>query len=290
MEQVQIAKSSEVIEACNLVDIAGGEFLRGDAIGVGFAQEGPSHAVLVDDFMIGKYAVTAKEYAAFINDESAFFDELWCDFIDPCLIHKQGKKYSIAKGAENYPMIQVSYVGAIAYCNWLSNKFGLENVYDLKTLNSDTSKNGIRLLKEAEWEFACRGPELNDFSHGKTPSTDLVNYNKYEGEFSNKKAGFLKVGAFGLYEYSPVPVGTFPANGYGLYEMNGNVNEWCHDSYCEYKDQSYNNPEGNKSSFKVIRGGSFMDGMEKQRPSYRHAIHFNAKCMIDGFRIGSNKF
>lgn len=275
--------------ACQLVRVPGGSFLMGDASSHGYSQERPAHPVYVDSFWAGKYCVTVREYFAFVEDMGDDFQELWCDFINPCFILKQGDRYQVWEGAEDYPMIQVSFVGAVAYCNWLSRKMGLEPVYELDSLEADLSKNGVRLLKEAEWEYACGGPDQYEFGYANAFDPERVCYQHYAGEFRERRASHRRIGGFGLTDYAPLPVGTLPPNAFGLCEMLGNVNEWCHDRYAPYGTDAQRNPAGAPTgSFRVIRGGCFLDESDKLRKSYRHAIHHQSKCMIDGFRIGRN--
>jgi len=262
---------------CELVKIPAGTFLMGDTTGQGYPQERPVREVTVNAFKAAKYAVTAAEYFHFIEGTCRDFDELWCDFIDPCFILKRGSAYRIAEGCEHYPMIQVSWVGAIAYANWLSCEYGFERVYDLSTLQGDLSKNGFRLLTEAEWEYACGGTAFESVRFC---------WRDFSGPEKHLRASHARRGGFGLYEYSPIPVGSLPPNGFGLYEMLGNVNEWCHDRYGAYGTTDSGGPR--HGSFRVIRGGCFLDGADKLRKSYRHGIHYQSKCMIDGFRLARN--
>ena len=261
----------------------------GDSTGQGYPQERPAREVSVHAFQAGKYAVTVAEYFRFIADMGAEFDELWCDFINPCFILKQSRKYRIREGCENYPMIQVSYVGAVAYANWLSREQGLERVYKLEGLDSDLSKNGFRLLTEAEWEFACGGPRQLIHGYANHFDPDRVCHRHYSGEYRHLCASNNRLGGFGVPECSPLPVGTLPPNDFGLHEMLGNVNEWCHDRYADYRPGSLTNPSGPAhGSFRAIRGGCFQDQEDKLRKSYRHGIHYQSKCMIDGFRLARN--
>src|SRR5205814_10221610 len=99
----------------------------------------------------------------------------------------------------------------------------------------------------------------------------------------------IRIGGFGLNDCSPMPVGTFPPNEFGLHEMLSNVNEWCHDCYAPYESTGAGTGAPfQRTSFRVIRGGSFSDDASKLRKSYRHGIHYKAKCMVDGFRVARN--
>jgi formylglycine-generating enzyme required for sulfatase activity len=284
-----VAVAEESVSFGKMVCLPAGSFLMGDVEGDGYPQERPAHEVHVDAFWTASHCVTAREYFEFILAAGDDFQELWCDFINPCFIRKHGGTYRVVEGGDHYPMVQVSFVGAVAYCNWLSRQLGLDPVYDLATLASDLSCNGVRLLTEAEWEYACGGPERYKHGYGRQFRADLINHRSYCGEAAHLCASVGYIGAFGLQQYAPLPVGSLPPNAFGLYEMLGNVNEWCHDVYRPYSPCSLANDEDAvKGSFRAIRGGSFMDEADKLRKSYRHALHYQSKCMIDGFRIARN--
>lgn len=153
----------------------------------------------------------------------------------------QGPGSSI-KGKENLPVVHVSWYDAVAYCKWA----------------------GKRLPSEAEWEYAARaGESTSIYPWGKTP-VSAQNANFFQGEFPVKQVnedGFLRL----------APVKSFPANPWGLYDMAGNVWEWCADwyrtDYYAQKATLVRNPQGPPDSYdpdepnapkKVVRGGSFL--------------------------------
>jgi formylglycine-generating enzyme required for sulfatase activity len=148
----------------------------------------------------------------------------------------------------NDPMVQVSWYGAAAYCNWRSIQDGRQQCYNLSTWDCDFNNNGYHLPTEAQWEYAARGG-LNGkrFPWGDTISHDLANYFSVDDHHYDisQTRGYHPDWNDGISPYTS-PGGSFQANGYGLYDMSGNVKEWCNDWYDpDYYDISpQNNPTG----------------------------------------------
>ena len=159
------------------------------------------------------------------------------------------------KGSKN-PVEQVRWSDAVRYCNARSEAEGLQPCYDLTTWECDFSANGYRLPTEAEWEYACRAGTKTTYFFGDEPSK-LKDYAWFEDNSGGK----------------PQPVGQKPANPWGLYDMCGNVWEWCEDFYKVdyYQESPKDNPRGPKTGeTKVVRGGAWKFSAECCRSGYRY--------------------
>ncbi|MBF0273379.1 MAG: formylglycine-generating enzyme family protein [Magnetococcales bacterium] len=183
----------------------------------------------------------------------------WCK-----LIHENPAHFR--RGA-NYPVERVSWYDAMAFIELLNLRSG----------------GGFRLPTEAEWEYACRAGSVTPFSFGETiRSNNQVNFNG-----SCPCRGFSK----GLYRQSTMPVGSFPANGFGLYDMHGNVWEWCMDGYDpDYyatPQASMKNPFRNEVNVRdrVLRGGSYDNGAKRARSAERYWHAPTSRYDYIGFRL-----
>jgi sulfatase modifying factor 1 len=169
---------------------------------------------------------------------------------------------------DHFPVVNVSWNDAMAYCKWLTKK----------------RKNGTyRLPTEAEWEYACRAGTATPFNTGENLTTDQANYN---GIYSYRNY------AMGAFLGKTVPVDSFQPNGYELYNMHGNVWEWCSDWYGEeyyeecLKQGVVGNPQGPSSgSYRVLRGGSWNDDARGCRSAYRYSGYPGYRFSFVGFRL-----
>jgi len=218
-------------------------------------NEGPQHQVTVSSFNMGKYEVTQKEYQEVMGANPSYF-----------------------KG-DNLPVEQVSWFDAIEYCNRRSQKEGLILVYVVNGTNVvwNQNANGYRLPTEAEWEYACRAGTTTPFNTGKNITTSQANYN---GNYPYKK------NAKGTYFDKPTPVGSFYPNNWGLYDMHGNVWEWCWDWYADYHRGAQTDPLGASSEFyRVDRGGGWGNNAHHLRSAYRNGITSSNRHNDLGFRL-----
>jgi len=251
-----------------MVIISAGEFQMGSEDGD--SDEKPIHEVHLDAYWIDQYEVTNAQFAEFLNDQGNQEEggETWLGAGDgDVLIEKQGSTWQPASGYEDHPVIEVSWFGARAYCEWA----------------------GKRLPTEAEWEKAARG-ELEGKSY---PWGDEFDCSKGNFDDETIKDDYVVLGGAGCDGYNrTAPAGSFDPNGYGLYDMSGNVWEWVEDWYDEdyYGSSPTENPQGPFSGeYRVLRGGSWYSGTGSIRPAFR--FRFNSGVTYDdvyGFRCAAS--
>lgn len=205
--------------------------------------------VSVDDFYIGMYPVTQEEYKKVTGSNPSQF-----------------------KGDLN-PVEHVTWYDAVEFCNLLSEMEGFEKCYsgNEDNITCDFAKNGYRLPTEAEWEYSARG--------GKNSRGF-----KYSGSNDVNEVGIF----FDNSGHSSKPVGSKKPNEIGIYDMSGNVFEWCWDWFVDdnYKGQRTNNPEGPDTGIKrVTRGGCWGRNEEYEGNDFRYSLKPGDKGSANGFRI-----
>jgi acetoin utilization deacetylase AcuC-like enzyme/formylglycine-generating enzyme required for sulfatase activity len=178
-----------------------------------------------------------------------------CEVTQASFQAMMGRNPSKSLGPDK-PVERVSWFAAIQYCNMRSAREGLRPCYDLKTLRSDFSADGYRLPTEAEWEYACRAGTTSRWSFGDDPG-ELGKYAWFKGN-SGKTTHAVR---------QKLP------NPWGLYDMYGNVAEWCNDFYGEhYEAAAGRDPRGPAAgSERVLRGGSWKAAEEGCRSAARHS-------------------
>ncbi|HMQ11877.1 MAG TPA: formylglycine-generating enzyme family protein [Candidatus Competibacter phosphatis] len=147
----------------------------------------------------------------------------------------------------------------------------------IERLNGAIPRLEARLPTEAEWEYACRAGTTTPFSFGENITPEQVNYNANSPYRGNRK---------GKYRKKTIEVASLPANPWGLYEMHGNVREWCQDRYGDYPEGLTVDPTGPVTGEKrVLRGGSWIGGGRKARSAYRSCSVQDAHHDHFGFRL-----
>ena len=262
--KLSVLGSSPTIE---FVKISGGTFNMGDEFGDGNFDERPPKSVTLDDFEIGKFEVTNAQYSIFLqvyDDDEVKSGE----YEGEKMIYEndKGLKYfqnvwKPAVGYENFPIVGVTWYGANEFCRYYH----------------------YRLPTEAEWEYASRdrGKKVK-FGNGKEkPNLKEINY--YPDDFiDSTEQSNLKINSG-----NQQSVGAYPPNDLGIFQMSGNVWEWCLDWYESSYDQSKTiNPTGPwLGKWKVIRGGSFNNISTAVRTTERSFMvphYYNSDV---GFRV-----
>ncbi len=235
-----------------MVEIPGGSFMMGSPATEADrnSDEGPRHRVNVPSFWMGRFEITQKQWMAVTGRFPT----------DPGF-----------RGDE-LPVDRVSWNDAQEFLTAFNRKLGLQN---------KGMQHQYRLPSEAEWEYAARAGTDTPFAFGETITPKIVNY---DGNYPYASA------PKGIYRQKTVPVGSLGvANAFGLFDMHGNVWEWCEDVY--HKD--YNGAptdgsawlSGGDSSSRALRGGSWYNGGRHCRSAPRHR-HAPGVCKsIIGFRV-----
>jgi formylglycine-generating enzyme required for sulfatase activity len=238
-----------------LVLIPAGEFLMGspDSDKDAKPDEKPQHRVRITrPFYLGIHEVTQGQYRAVTSEAPSHF-----------------------KGSKDLPVETVSWLNAINYCNALSRKEGLTPFYRVQgeTVEvPDWNEPGYRLPTEAEWEYACRAGSTTRYSFGEHVA-GLRAFAWYEGNVGGRTH----------------PVGHKSPNAWGLYDMHGNVWEWCWDGYeADYykKPSSAADPLGpSQATSQVFRGGSWYVNSRFARSAFREGSAPVYRDFSLGFRL-----
>jgi formylglycine-generating enzyme required for sulfatase activity len=241
----------------------------GDEVGDLWEGCRPVHMVTISGFRISEAEITNAQYCAWLNAAIVSGDITVTDAIvtgkkglysgqnyiylsdalyadNRCWIRYNDNGFNVVIGHENWPVVSVTWYGAKAFAEY----------------------NGLDLPREAEWEYGCRG--------GKQ-----YKYGTLDGTISKDKANYSQSGID-----HPVDVKSFPKNPFGLFDMSGNVSEWCADWYGTYSPGSAIDPTGTSTgSSRVFRGGSWGNFDDFCRSAGRSYNDPDYRSVSTGFRV-----
>ena len=211
--------------------------------------ESPRHLVQLSEFWIGKYPVTQHQWQRVAALPKAQQD------LEPRPSRFEGNQH---------PIERVSWDDAQEFCHRVSQQ----------------TRQTVGLPSEAQWEYACRAGSDTPFAYGPTLNSQIANYNA-DYTYGN--------GETGKFRGTTTPVGQFPANNWGLFDMHGNVLEWCEDAWFPNHDGAPTNDTArtlNKSvSYKTVRGGSWINNPRSCRSALRYPYSHGDHYYYLGFRV-----
>jgi formylglycine-generating enzyme required for sulfatase activity len=244
-----------------MVLIPGGEFQMGAPETELDSQdnERPQHPVTVPTFFMGSTPVTQAQWRQVLR----------LALQSPGLISLTSDPSAFT--GDDRPVENVSWDAAIEFCDWLSFATGRQ----------------YRLPSEAEWEYACRAGTPTPFHFGETIGTDIANYQGTDNETMGQSGSYGR-GEKGLYRKETTPVKAFSANAFGLYDMHGNILEWCQDDYHDNYAKAPSNGTAwidKKSNSKTLRGGAWISLPRYCRSAYRAHYFPSSRDNYIGFRV-----
>ncbi len=244
----------------------------------------PVHKVKVASFYLSKYEVTNVEFVEFLNsikvevrnNEDVFYRgkqiyDLICDGFCSNWQHEiylEDGRFKLRPGSEQFPVVLVSWYGAVTYAKWLAQRTG----------------KPYRLPTEEEWEYAAGGGKLHQKWAGtKSGGRALSKFANLCDAFcavKNWRNHTLNDG----YAYT-APVGSFKPNKFGLYDMTGNVHEWCSNRYYPSYDLSTVSQADRNDEVYVFRGGSWINSIASSTTTARYSAEPNYCTTVVGFRL-----
>jgi formylglycine-generating enzyme required for sulfatase activity len=273
------------VGSIKLKRIPGGEFLMGspETDKDSRPEERPQHHVRISPFYLGVTEVTRGQFRLFV-DQTGYRTEAekdgkggigWNEESRGFVQHPRFTWRNPAfEQTDEHPVVNVSWNDAVEFCKWLSRVEG----------------QTFRLPTEAEWEYACRAGTTTRFSGGDDPETLATVANVADAAARAKYPNWTwAIAGRDGYVYT-APVGRFHPNGFGLYDMHGNVWEWCSDGYMAdyYEHSPVDDPPGPSGiAHRLIRGGSFSRDPRDARSAYRLSPHRLTvfRSMDLGFRV-----
>jgi formylglycine-generating enzyme required for sulfatase activity/tRNA A-37 threonylcarbamoyl transferase component Bud32 len=246
-----------------MVRIPAGTFVRGspDKEVNRWKDEGPQMEITISKpFYLGAYEVTQEEYQKVMG-------------ANPSAYGPQGNARDKVATlvTEHFPVDSVTWQEANEFCRRLTeNEAGKDCRYRLPT--------------EAEWEYACRAGTSTPFYFGDSLDSTQAQFDGQKPYGNGAKRKSI---------WHPLPVGNFPPNDFGLYDMHGNINEWCLDCYREeYLNVAVDPkgpPPGPNNPNRVLRGGAWMFGAYECRSAKRHFYHPDTRSQFHGFRVACDR-
>jgi len=271
-----------------MVEVKGGRFWMGSAEEDGNAQqdERPRHLAEVSDFFIAKYPVTVREFACFVQETGHVTQAEREGWAIASWWDENTLRWFLNVGADwrcdvfgnpmdghfaSHPVIYISWHDAQAYCKWFSQKTGKQ----------------YALPSEAQWEYAAIG----GLRSGRSDATGNIEREfEYAGSDDLNEVAWcfdrFRDSSTARTQYGTRPVGSLKPNQLGLYDMSGNVFEWCRDWYADYPENAekdYAGPE--EGSDRVIRGGGWNSSARNCRSAYRVNSYPDYRYHFIGFRL-----
>lgn len=223
IQNSQNSRDFNKLRSPQLIRVRGDYFMMG---GDDIDDQKPKHKVFVRDFHISKYPITFEEY------------DFYCDMVGV----RKPSDQNWGRGQQ--PLINITWIEAVSYCNWLSRQHNLECVYEIDRnfITIDNDSNGYRLPSEAEWEFAAKG--------GRQSKNYL-----FSGSNNIHEVGWFDANS----NQKTHEVGLKKSNELGIHDMSGNIWEWCQDTwhpdYQNAPGDSFPWIENGRKEFRMVRGG-----------------------------------